>query len=201
MVKNLIFDVGMVLLDYRWKEMLVDIRGLDDERAELVGSTVFDPKYWDSFDSGNITIDELIRIQKDNNPDIADDLEWFLVNRDLMQLPRPKIYDQMRRLKDKGYQIYILSNYSKEFFEAHTNGAAFWPYIDGRIVSYEVHCLKPHPEIYKCLLDKYDLNPSECIFFDDLKANIDGAKAMGIDGIQITSEKVLSDALDEFLSK
>ena len=62
-----------------------------------------------------------------------------------------------------------------------------------------MHAVKPEPEIYRCLLDTYMLNPRECIFLDDKEANIAGANACGIDGIVITSEDKLIEVLESFL--
>ena len=57
--------------------------------------------------------------------------------------------------------------------------------VDGAVLSYQVHSVKPHLGIYKELLNKYNLNPSESIFIDDRKANIDTANKLGIIGVKV----------------
>ena len=73
--------------------------------------------------------------------------------------------------------------------------------LDGMVVSYQVHILKPDARIYRCLLEKYNLNPAECVFLDDLEANTAAAKREGIGAITIASEEQLLRELDTLLSK
>ena len=103
------------------------------------------------------------------------------------------------RLKEMGYRVYILSNYSEFLFKKHTDGAAFWPYIDGKVVSYEIHKGKPDPAIYLHLLNTYGLKAEECLFLDDRRENIEAAKRLGIRGIQVTSRDFLNRELDRIL--
>ena len=104
-------------------------------------------------------------------------------------------------LKEKGYKIYLLSNYSEELFHAHTKGAKFLDVLDGGVVSYQVHALKPDREIYEILLEKYSLKAEECLFFDDRMDNVEGAKKAGIQAIQVTSREMLNETLDKMLTK
>ena len=118
-----------------------------------------------------------------------------------MHLPRPEVWEKIHRLKEKGYAIYLLSNYSKFLFDIHTKGASFMDDIDGKVVSYEIHQVKPDRGIYETLLNRFSLKPEECIFFDDRKENTDTAKELGIKTCTIESRdhinKVLSDLIEE----
>ncbi|MBQ3601533.1 MAG: HAD-IA family hydrolase, partial [Lachnospiraceae bacterium] len=71
--------------------------------------------------------------------------------------------------------------------------------IDGKVVSYEVHKIKPDPGIYQCLLDRYHLKPEECLFFDDRRENVEAGRRMGISGIQVESEEQLYAILAEII--
>ena len=66
-------------------------------------------------------------------------------------------------------------------------GINFLDDLDGYLFSYEIHKVKPNPEIYEALYERYGLNPAECLFIDDLKENIAGARATGMDGIVFES--------------
>ena len=81
----------------------------------------------------------------------------------------------------------------------HTEGASFLEDIDGKVVSYEIHKIKPYPEIYRYLLDKYELNAQECVFFDDRPENTKTAEELGMKTYTITSKEYLLNVLDEFL--
>ena len=115
-----------------------------------------------------------------------------------MPIPRKDVWEKVHALKEKGYKIYLLSNYNKDFFDVHTKGADFLDDIDGKVVSYEIHQIKPEPAIYEYLLEKYELNPQECVFFDDRPENTEAAEKLGIQSYTITSKEYLLDVLDMF---
>ena len=199
-VKNLIFDVGNVLFEYRWYQMLLDF-GLTDEEAQTARPLIFDNKLWNEFDLGNLTTQEIIDRYCKELPQYEALLRWFFGHLELMHVARRDVWDRVHALKEKGYRIYLLSNYSEDFFNAHTKDASFMKDLDGRLVSYEVHMMKPDPAIYKCLLEKYDLNPEESVFFDDRPENTETAEKLGIKSYTITSKEYLISVLDEYLNR
>lgn len=198
MLKNIIFDVGDVLLEYRWHEMLTDY-GLPDDEADKVGSLMFDDDLWHEFDIGNMQRDEIIRQYMENYPEYAETIQWFITHGEFMHVKREDVWERMNKLKDKGYGIYILSNYSEELFKKHTADAPFTRLADGIVVSYQIHITKPDERIYKYLLDKYNLIAEECIFFDDREENTEGARKLGINAITVTSREFLLEELDKLL--
>ena len=199
MIKNLIFDVGGVLFDYRWKEMFMDY-GLDEDNAIRVGTQMFnDPdRTWDIFDLGIKSDEEIANIFCKKYPGDEDVIRWFIRHGEYMQVPRPKVWKKVHELKQKGYKIYILSNYPESLFKKHTEYADFMDDIDGLMVSYMIHKAKPAEDIYKALCDKYGLDRSESIFFDDRSENVEGAVKFGMKSVKILSEQVLLDELDRF---
>ena len=196
-IENLIFDVGNVLLEYRWYQMLLDF-GLTEEEAQTARPLIFDNKLWNEFDLGNLTTQEIIDRYCVELPQYEELLRWFFGHLELMHVARPDILKRVHDLKEKGYRIYLLSNYSEDFFNIHTKDADFMNDIDGRLVSYEVHLMKPDPAIYKCLLDKYELKAEESVFFDDRLENTQAAEALGIKSYTITSKEYLLSVLNEF---
>lgn len=196
-IENLIFDVGNVLLEYRWYQMLLDF-GLTEEEAQTARPHIFDNKLWNEFDLGNLTTQEIIDRYCVELPQYEELLRWFFGHLELMHVARPDIWKRVHDLKGKGYRIYLLSNYSEDFFNIHTKDADFMNDIDGRLVSYEVHLMKPDPAIYKCLLDKYELKAEESVFFDDRLENTQAAEALGIKSYTITSKEYLLSVLNEF---
>ena len=199
MIKNLIFDVGGVLLDYRWKEMLMDY-GLDEADAVRVGTQMFDDpdRTWSIFDLGTKTDEEIADTFCKKYTDDEEVIRWFIRHGEYMHVARPKVWKRIHELKEKGYKIYILSNYPESLFKKHTEYADFMDDIDGLMVSYMIHKAKPDEAIYKALCDKYNLDKSESIFFDDREENVDGAMKFGIKAVRILSEQVLLDELDKF---
>ena len=198
MIKNIIFDVGDVLLEYRWKDMLKDY-GLPDDEAYKVGKLMFNDNLWHEFDLANMTHDEIVGQYLKNYPDYAEVMQWFMTHGELMHVKREDVWEKVQKLKEKGYGIYILSNYSQELFEKHTKDAPFISLADGIVVSYQIHITKPDEKIYRYLLDKYNLKAEECIFFDDREENTEAARKLGIEAITVTSREFLLDGLDKLL--
>lgn len=199
MIKNLIFDVGEVLLEYRWTDMLMDY-GLSHEEAKRIGEELFHKPIWTAgLDGGLLTIEKAIEKYAVLHPDDIDVISWFLRHGEFMMVRRPEVWEKLALLKKKGYRIYILSNYSEELFSKHTKDAGFLNILDGGIISYQIHLLKPNARIYKALLEKYSLKAEECMFFDDKEENVNGAGRVGMKAVQVTSREMLNIMLDEML--
>ena len=84
-------------------------------------------------------------------------------------------------VKEKGYNTYVLSNACNRFysyFPKHYDLDSF----EGIVVSSDIKMIKPNPAIYEYILKTYDLNPIECLFIDDVEANVRAAEALGIKG-------------------
>lgn len=198
MIKNIIFDIGNVLLEYRWHDMLTDY-GLTDEDAEKIGNLMFDDDLWNEFDLAIMTHDEIVLKYMENYPEYADTMQWFMTHGEFMHVKREDVWEKVHKLKEKGYGIYILSNYSEELFRKHTSDAPFIDLADGMVVSYQVHLIKPDEKIYRHLLDTYNLKAEECLFFDDRPENTEGAAKLGISTITVTSKALLLEELDKLL--
>lgn len=199
MIKNLIFDVGGVLLSYRWQDMFLE-QGLTWEEIEPLERCLFRDEIWaKKLDSGFITVEQAKQEFIAKGVPHAKEVAGFLDHIEEMSVPRQKVWDRVTALKQKGYHIYLLSNYSQEMFEKHTKGADFLDALDGGVISYQVHVLKPDREIYEALYQKYNLNPDECLFFDDRLENVEGSEKTGMQAIQVLSEEMLCEKLDELL--
>ena len=132
MIRNLIFDVGDVLVEYRWFEMLTRDYGLSEAEAKRIGGEMFDNEIWvQGLDGGKLSLEEAIHQYELKYPDDVDVMGWFLRNGEQMAVKRPEVWDKVAALKEKGYKIYLLSNYSEELFHVHTKEAKFLNVLDG----------------------------------------------------------------------
>ena len=95
MIKNIIFDVGDVLLEYRWKDMLKDY-GLPDDEAYKVGNLMFNDNLWHEFDLANMTRDEIVGQYLKNYPDYAKVMQWFMTHGELMHVKREDVWEKPR---------------------------------------------------------------------------------------------------------
>ena len=198
--KNIIFDVGDVLLDYRWQQMLMDY-GLDESEAYRVGRELFDDPdgLWHEFDLGVKSQEEIIQEFEQKHSKDAEVIRWFISHGEYMHVARPAIWKLVHQLKEAGYHLYILSNYPEILFKKHTQYADFMDDMEGMVVSYMLHVGKPERIVYQTLCDRYGLNKEECLFFDDRAENVQGAIDFGMRAKRVLSAKGLAVDLEELL--
>ena len=197
MIKNVIFDVGKVLVEW---EPLVAMKklGFDDATAKAVAAATTDSPEWDESDRSVGTDEEILAMLIGNAPEYEKEIRTFWDNISLPIYQYDYARAWIRELKSKGYGVYILSNYGRWTYQNTTEALSFLEDVDGAVFSYQVHQMKPEPEIYRTLLTKYGLKAEECVFLDDRQVNIDGAKAQGMEGIVFTSYEDAVERLKEY---
>lgn len=196
--KNIVFDVGEVLLTYDWCGAL-EKAGLTHEEACRIGPLLFKDPTWKETDRAVLPYFDVVRELASHYPGFEEQIIEFMTRAERMPLPREKVWKLVAELKKAGYRLYICSNYSEYLFTAHTKDRPFMKYMDGVMVSYMVKQIKPDKDIFLSLFERFGLEPSECLFLDDKEENILGAKAAGMDGVVITSEEFLIEKLKELL--
>ena len=93
----------------------------------------------------------------------------------------------------------FLSNYSEHVRKRSTHTLDFLPHLNGGVFSYQVHRIKPEPEIYRILLEKYELKAEECVFVDDNGKNIQAARELGFRTVHFENYEQAREALEELL--
>ncbi len=184
MIKNIIFDVGFVLVDFCWRD-LMDNLGLSKDLQKVFEKTVFGSHWWGELDRGVLDEDEVVNMLREDNRAYSREFDLIWANRDKLVKPYDYAVGMIEALKERGFRVYLLSNYPKNLFALHTEKGCF-PFIDkvdGKIVSGVVKLVKPDREIYECLLKTYDLKAEECVFLDDRKENVEAARNIGMAGI------------------
>ena len=200
MIKNIIFDIGMVLVDFNPKQVIESL-GIFGEEAETILDASICSALWAELDRGVLPEGEVIAQMRENVPEaLREKYDRCIVGgKPILAKMYPYAEDWVRGMRERGFGVYILSNYPVSYFEMHKSGFPFLQYADGQVVSAYVKLLKPDPEIYRCLLNKYGLKAEECIFIDDLARNVAGAESVGIHGIQFTSYEEVNRRIEEII--
>ena len=190
--KNIVFDMGNVLVDF---DADTATRHFTDN-AQIVReihNVLFYSKEWLALDMGSITEDKALsrilpRLSSDKVRDIAKVTfehwhEYALVN-------RHGVAEIIAALKARGQKIYILSNAARRLTKIYKTVLPATELYDGALFSGEVLALKPQPLIYKIFFERFNLEPSDCFFIDDVQANVDAAIQCGMDAWQFTTSDV-----------
>lgn len=183
MIRNMVFDIGNVLMGFRWKEYMRSLFGENEALIQTINQGIWHNGCWAAMDKGEMDGAATLRSAVAFAPQYEKEIKLTL---DRVALAFHKFgyaVPWLKELKRMGLNVYYLSNYSAFSIAANPDVLDFIPYMDGGVFSFEVKAVKPDPEIYRCLCDKYDLKPEECLFTDDVPANVKGAQACGFQGI------------------
>ena len=194
MIRNLIFDIGNVLTDFRWKEFLQD-KGFDEEMIARIAAASVQNPLWCEFDRGTWTEEELMQAFVKEAPQLEKELHLAYDDIHGMVTPREYAIPWLQELKSKGYGVYYLSNFSKKAEGECSECLSFLPYMDGGILSYQEKLIKPDPAIYTLLLERYGLMAEESVFLDDTLANVEAARKLGIYGIWFQTKEQAQEEL------
>ena len=183
MLKNVILDMGNVLLDYNPEIALGKFCSPGEER-DVIRKELFHGPEWKMGDRGDIKDADRYDLIKVRVPaQFHKALKACSEQWDICMKPFAGAREFCTFVKDQGYGIYVLSNASDAFYEYFPK---FLPidFFNGVFVSSNYRMLKPDVEIYKRFLKEYDLKPEECLFVDDMEVNVEAAKQAGMNAFR-----------------
>lgn len=196
MVKNIIFDMGNVLVTYDPKG--VCLKYFNEEDYELVLKTVFQSKEWLKLDKGTIEENQAFEIMLASLPKrLHKQTEKMFKEWHQYLTPKKEMLEVVKQLKNNGYHLYLCSNVGVRYEQFYKNIEAL-SLMDGHVLSSKIKHNKPEKEIYEYLFKTYDLKPNECFFIDDYKDNILMGKTFGMDGYIFNDDITL---LKEYMRK
>lgn len=192
MIKNIILDIGGIILD-DGKENLRKYLHVSEEKTKELYKIVYGSKGFRQYLLGYINLEECMNLVISENQEYKDYIEKMLLKSNLKDIVpiKANVLQVIRKLKER-YKIFFLSNITKETYEYIED---ILNEFDGGIYSFKVHLCKPNPEIYKKLLYTYNLKKEESIFFDDRQRNVDIGNKLGIKSIKFNTEQDILDVL------
>lgn len=200
MINTIIFDVGMVLVNFRWKEYMEEFDFSEHVKNEVIQAT-FKSKEWNEFDRSLLTDDEIIQSFIHNAPDYEKEIRQVIENLGNVIVTYDYTKSWIKELKDAGFRIFILSNYARMTYELTRKQLDFLEACDGALFSFEVNKIKPEAEIFHILTKRFDIEPEKAVFLDDNKDNIEAAKSLGFSTIHFTSKKKAEEELEKLFQQ
>jgi epoxide hydrolase-like predicted phosphatase len=182
MIKNIVFDLGNVLISFRPSEYF-DKKGYPENIKSKILNDIFASKEWQMLDSGEINTSEAINSialkSSLNKEEIAHIFNLrtdviFPIDQNVLLLPE---------LKKQGFRLYYLSNFPIDIFEEVKTGYYFFRYFDGGLISAEAKSSKPDRRIYEILLERYKIIPDDTLYIDDIEINVKTAESLGMKGL------------------
>lgn len=173
-MKNIVFDLGRVVF------------AQDPTKSSAYFKQFFSyvsltpiPQFWIDYDMGLSSFDKVasdLAQYRGVEKEFASDMIRRAINKQETIAPTEAL---IRDLKAAGYKLYVLSNMSLEFIE-FLRQQPVYKNFDGEVISCEEGVVKPMPEIYDILIERFNLDPSETFFIDDRRENVEVAQTKGI---------------------
>jgi epoxide hydrolase-like predicted phosphatase len=198
MIKNIIFDLGNVLISFRPSEYFGKLDFSDAIRSRIL-SDIFGSLEWLQLDNGDISTPEAIEAIAGKSSLTRQEIAHIFNLRTEIMFPLDQNVRMLPELKKQGYRLYYLSNFPLDIFEEIRTGYFFFRYFDGGVISSEVKFSKPDRRIYEIILEKYLLKPEETLFIDDLEVNVRAATETGMKGFVSYGSADFSKDLGAFL--
>lgn len=183
MIKNIVFDFGGVLVQHDFISYFAQYFH-SEERAARFFEQALPHGFSDEVDRALHPFRYYIERQQRLFPEYKDALDHFDRHfADLFTGETAGMRQLMLQLKAEGYRLLGLSNWSSKVQDVMEKYPDIFALLEGSLISYTVHLLKPEREMYERFLQDFGVQPEECVFIDDRPANIEGARKVGMHGI------------------
>ena len=197
MIKQILFDCGGVLVELNFRDLMRQICG-SEEIANLFIRKLWSPDSpWLRYDNGDLNTQQVRVELKNYMPAQYHSYMEAFVDRWLEALPPMAGMEEIvDAIKSKGYPCYLLSNFS-EGFQMMPERTPVLQKMDGMVISYEIHLLKPDPAAFRYVAQKYGIKLEETLFVDDHLPNVEAARNLGMVGYQFTTPEAFRAYLQE----
>ena len=197
---DIILDMGNVLLEWDKDKIL---QGVSDTKKDylMLDKTIFQSGLWERLDFGTMAREELVlKVVSMIGSTYQKKVEEVIWNWPSYIDIYTEVFPVLSELKKKGHRIFVLSNTSKVFYDLlEEQLSPIKELLDGFVLSCDIKAIKPDLAIFKEILDKYQLDPTNCVFLDDIEDNTSAAEKLGIKAYQVKKRSDVVDILKSYI--
>ena len=199
MIKNIVFDLGNVLVKFKPRQFLNDLF-TDENVIDFLFDFYFQSGLWNQYDQGLFTKEGMIDQGQQVHPEYKDEIVQMM-NRWVEYVVEVESSIQVLEKYKGHFSLYVLSNVPEDYYQYVIENLSIFKYMDGGIYSYQEKIIKPDTRIYRRLLEKYNLQADECLFIDDKLENIEKANELGFYTIHLKELSELENELKVMLDE
>ena len=196
---EIILDMGNVLLEWNKDKILKAVAKTQKDYL-ILDKAIFQSGLWERLDLGTLTREELV----DKVLSLLGDIYKKKVEEVIWNWPAyidiyTEVFPLLARLKKNGHRIFVLSNTSPVFYELLKDQLApLEKILDGFVLSCDIKAIKSNRKMFEEILRKYQLDPANCVFLDDIADNTNMAESLGIKAYQVKQRSDVVDILKKF---
>ena len=196
---DIILDMGNVLLEWNKDKILRSVVKTEKDYM-ILDKAIFQSGLWERLDLGTLTREELVlKVVSMIGSIYQEKVQEVVWNWPSYIEIYTEVFPLLVRLKEKGHRIFVLSNTSPVFYELlEEQLSPLNEILDGFVLSCDIKAIKPDPKMFEEILHKYQLDPVNCIFLDDVKDNTKMAESLGIKAYQVKHRSDVVDILQRF---
>ena len=197
---DIILDMGNVLLEWNKDKILQGVSELKKDYL-ILDKTIFQSGLWERLDLGTMTREELVlKVVSMIGSIYQKKVEEVIWNWPSYIDIYREVFPVLSELKKKGDRIFVLSNTSKVFYDLlEEQLSPLKDLLDGFVLSCDIKAIKPDLAMFKEILDKYQLDPTHCVFLDDIEDNTSAAQKLGIRAYQVKKRSDVVDILKSYI--
>ena len=197
---DIILDMGNVLLEWNKDKILQDVSEMKKDYL-ILDKTIFQSGLWEKLDLGTMSREELVlKVVSMIGSTYQKKVEEVIWNWPSYIDIYREVFPVLSELKKKGHRIFVLSNTSKVFYDLLEDQLSpLKELLDGFVLSCDIKAIKPDLAMFKEILDKYQLDPTHCVFLDDIEDNTIAAEKLGIKAYQIKKRSDVVDILKRYI--
>ena len=196
---DIILDMGNVLLEWNKDKILRGVVKTEKDYM-ILDKAIFQSGLWERLDLGTLTREELVlKVVSMIGSIYQEKVQEVVWNWPSYIEIYTEVFPLLVRLKEKGHRIFVLSNTSPVFYELlEEQLSPLNEILDGFVLSCDIKAVKPDRKMFEEILHKYQLDPVNCIFLDDVKDNTKMAESLGIKAYQVKQRSDVVDILKKF---